>query len=272
MKVLQTIESIHSVYETGSRPVLVTCDDRNWWVCKSGYQPSVIFNELIAAQFAKIWRIRVPDSALIQVQEEHVPAEFIPFIQKSWFKKECFGSIYSETAKEFDHATLPMFKDRNFRNKFRNKSDFLKIALFDIWLGNEDRNYNNFNLLFDVGKDGYYHFFAIDHGAIFNTSSLDYGMCQLTEDDSILKTDLAKVLFSKDTATHRIVNELIEMYYLCTLDCKNRLPEILSLVPQSWNLDMKDLERKISDALFSDQWLASCEDTFRDFIKFFILN
>lgn len=273
MKSLQTIESIHKIFDTsGSHPVLVTCDDRQDWVCKYDQHPIYLFNELIAADFARIWNIRVPETALITVKEEHIPDDMLPQLQKMWFKKECFGSLFHQDAKEIDLSMLPLFRERTFRTKVKNKSDFLKIALFDIWLSNDDRNHNNFNLLLSTEAGNTHFFYVIDHVGIFNSSSLKLGIYELSCDDSIIKTDLARILFSKNKKIKYIVEDLVEKFYLCVLECKNQLPEILSQVPASWNLDLPLLEKQIRESIFTDEWLKTCENTFREFIQSYIQN
>ncbi len=106
-----------------------------------------------------------------------------------------------------DNSILPLFKDPSFQRKLCNREDFLMIALFDIWLANDDRNHNNFNLLLNVSNDGMYHFHPIDHVNIFNSSHLRYGIAELTEEDSIIKSDIAKVLFGSS----RKISELVDL-------------------------------------------------------------
>lgn len=58
MKILQTIEEVHRIFDTqGSTPLLVTCNDLNDWVCKYDKFPKYLFNELIASEFAKLFEI-----------------------------------------------------------------------------------------------------------------------------------------------------------------------------------------------------------------------
>ncbi len=47
----------------------------------------------------------------------------------------------------------------------------MQIALFDLWLSNEDRNANNANLMYDMVNDN---IMAIDYGCCFNTATFDY--------------------------------------------------------------------------------------------------
>jgi hypothetical protein len=159
MKVLYTIEEVHKIFNTaGSSPLLVSCDDFNDWVCKYDKFPKYLFNELIASEFAKLWNINTPETALINVKSEHIPYDKFPQLQPSYFEKECFGSLYLKNTKEIDLSFIPLFREKSFRDKIQQKSDFLKIALFDIWLANEDRNYNNFNLLLHFSPNNIYIF------------------------------------------------------------------------------------------------------------------
>jgi hypothetical protein len=62
---------------------------------------------------------------------------------------------------------------------------FLMIALFDIWISNEDRTENNFNLLYDADRKL---FVPIDHTSIFNGNNLDKGPEQITINESIINS------------------------------------------------------------------------------------
>lgn len=273
MNLLHTIEEVHKVFDTnGSSPLLVTCDDFRDWVCKYDRFPKYLFNELVASEFAKIWQINTPETCFIKVRKEHIPLDKYPKLQLNWFEKECFGSLYLESSKEIDRTMIGMFEEKSFRDKISNKEDFLRIALFDIWVANEDRNHHNFNLLLYVSPKKSNFFYAIDHVNIFNTSFLEYGITELTEDDSIIKTDLAKLLFGKDKNLIVIVDNMIESFYLCIEECKNKLDEILSLVPKSWNIDTEQIRERIMNNLFADEWTNQCESNFREFVQSFILN
>ncbi|WP_139855661.1 HipA family kinase [Aequorivita sinensis] len=273
MQLLHTIEDVHKIFDTqGSSPLLVTCDDFRDWVCKYDRFPKYLFNELIASEFAKIWGIKTPEICLINVKKEHIPNDKFPQLQLGWFDKECFGSLYLETSKELDHSMVSLFDEKSFRDKIADKADFLKIALFDIWIANEDRNHNNFNLLLYVSPEKINFFYAIDHVNIFNSTFLDYGIAELTEDDSIIKTDVAKILFGKDRKLTDIVNNLVEMLYICTKECENKLDDILNLVPESWNIDKVLIKKRIFDNLFSDDWKNQCESNFREFVQSFVIN
>ena len=93
----------------------------NDWVCKYDRSPECLFNELIASEFAKIWEINTPKTALIKVNLEHISSEKYPQLQPRWFEKECFGSLHIAKAKEIDHTVTKMFENNSFRNKIADK-------------------------------------------------------------------------------------------------------------------------------------------------------
>ena len=74
MKILHTIEEVHKIFNTtGSSPLLVSCNDFNDWVCKYDKFPKYLFNELVTSEFARLWNINTPETALIKVKNEHIP-------------------------------------------------------------------------------------------------------------------------------------------------------------------------------------------------------
>lgn len=273
MKILQTIEEAHRRFETtGSGPLLVTCNDFQDWVCKYHPFSANLFKEYIGSEFAKIWKIKTPDTCFIQVKEEHISLDKFSGLQLAWFRKECFGSNYLKGAEMINNSMNTMFQDKYFRTKIKDKTDFLKIALFDIWIGNEDRNHNNYNLLLDTSEKYYHFFYVIDHETIFNTSLLERGIVELTEDETILNTDIAKLLFSKQKKISQIVDDIVINFYLCTQECECRLKDILDQTPISWNIDKEEFKSKIGQHIFSAEWKKKCEVLFRQYVQSFIIN
>lgn len=266
MKTLDTIQEIHKIFSTaGSKPALVTCSDMQDWICKYDRDPMSLFNELLASEYARLWNIKTPDICFIKVKDEHIKSP----LQKNLFNKECFGSLYLKNAYEINLTAMPLFQDKVFLSKIKNKEDFLKIALFDIWLSNEDRSHNNFNLLIDSYNNAYF-FYVIDHVNIFNTKSgLNYGMEIITEEETIINTDLAKILFRKKNI-RKLTDEIIQNFYLCTEKCESELERIVGNVPESWNLNIVEIKSKIKNSIFDSNWLKRCEDKFREYINLYI--
>lgn len=273
MKQLQTIEGIHRRFDgTGMKPLLVTCDDGQDWVCKYHRFPSSLLKEYIGSEFAKHWGIQTPDTSFIRVLEEHIDLNQYQGLQLSWFRHDCFGSLFLHQAELITNATLPLFNNSNFRAKIRNKTDFLWIALFDIWTANEDRNHNNYNLLLNTIGPSSYFFYTIDHETLFNSSLLERELYEITEDETIINTEIAKLLFYSNKKTNRIVEELIQNFYLCITLCENQLDSIIQFIPVSWNINTGELVNQMKQHLFSDEWKKKCETTFRTYVQTFLIN
>ncbi|NOZ35663.1 MAG: hypothetical protein GXO80_10245 [Chlorobi bacterium] len=268
MKLLNSISPVNKVYETsGSKPVKIQCDDLNFYVCKyntaHGSKANKLFREYIGACFIKEWDLSVPDFSFVKIPEEHISN--IDGLQPFYFKNICFGSKFDANYKEVDKF-LSFIQSKD-KKKFVNKFDYLKIALFDIWTSNEDRNYNNFNLMTDVEND--YNFIPIDHEMIFNTGNLDKGLYLISIEESIIGTPLTKKLFSsKELFGNSKLNDMEENYYLCINNCKEKLNVILQNTPDDWLIDINSEKELLLKELFNSKWLKDVFNEFKAFIHF----
>lgn len=262
MQTLTSIQTANRQYQTADRPVLVLCSDMQEYVCKyASGNATNLFCEYVAASFLRIWQLPVPDFAFVKLKYEHLK-QFS--ISKHSVEKTCFGSKYSRFYQELTHFTdLPDLKKQKGYDVHRG--NLLKIALFDFWIANEDRNYNNLNLLIDI-KDNY-NFVPIDHGAIFNTRTMDWQMSLLTENECLTDTPLVKLLFQKMDFSRDYIQNLKEYFYLCTLECKKNFDEILKLIPPDWNFDLAAASHKIKNELFSANWEDQVIETFLEYIN-----
>jgi len=94
----------------------------------------------------------------------------------------------------------------------------------------------------------------------------------LTEDESIIRSELAKILFHNYRKLPEVVNNLIENFYLCTKECQDKLDEVLGLVPASWHIDSESLKERFIEQLFSNAWKQQCEAAFREYVQSFIIH
>lgn len=246
-------------------------DDFNQWVCK--YKDvNKLFNELLASEFAKLWDIKIPETALVYIDYDEYISSYSDKkgLERSFFERECFGSLFIEDTIEVNNS---MLNDKGVVQKIKNKDDFLKIALFDIWLSNEDRNSGNYNLLLQGIDGGYTLLYVIDHTDIFNSSMAYYRdntIVEITEEDTVLNSTFAKLLYNNN----KIVNYtdiLIKDFDYFANTCRDKLPSILNQVPESWNVDLQGYRTKI-DFIFSDKWLEICKSTFREYTQKFVIQ
>jgi hypothetical protein len=261
------IKELHSIteikpgdcYQTGgSRPIKVFCNDLNYYVCKyytgSGFCNS-LFNEYIAARFLKIWKLPVPEFAFVNIKTDHIKHIEYPY---HYFDKSCFGSRFYGEYPEVDKLFIEFPALKN--NPFPGWESFLKIGLFDIWLCNEDRNFNNYNLLFNTQTN---EFVPIDHVFCFNGNNTGKEPVLLSENESILTSPLLNRFFSR--SLQRNFNEtrliLIKEFKQNVNRCHEALEDILAHTPLTWNPDHGFL-RTALDIYFQPAWLKQCEDLF----------
>lgn len=268
MKRVKSIQTILERYDTqGSRPIKIMGDDDKQWVCKYG-DVQKLFNELLAYEFAKLWDICIPESALIEIDyNKHVQTfSDKKGLERRFFDRECFGSCFLEEALDVNKS---MLGNKEIVRKIKNKDDFLKISLFDIWLSNEDRNCGNYNLLLKTieGGGGYTLLYIIDNADIFNSSmAYTQGLTNITEEDTVLNSELAVLLFKKDTQIVKKVDTLLSLFPYFVGSCKKELSNIYQQIPQKWNINISQYEPKINK-LFSEKWLDICDKNFRTYIQ-----
>ena len=135
-------------------------------------------------------------------------------------------------------------------------TQLLKIALFDIWIANEDRTCNNYNLLYDMRFE---RIVSIDYGGIFNSCVWDRPIYQLNESDSILSSDLFDRLKSADSS----FPSYEPIFFKYVAKCKESVPAIMDSIPKEWKVEVKTLQEKL-DELFKIDWINEAWETFKE--------
>lgn len=260
---VQSIQAISKVIPTnGSQPVEVLCSDMQDYICKYAYAPAkVLFREYLAHCFARIWELTTPPAAFVMIQDGHIQPQHISNRRlPGHFQIPCFGSQRLSNVMDLNDAFLS--KSRTELRQI-NTTDFLEIALFDIWLANEDRTANNLNLLLYAPLDGLQRFVVIDHVAIFNWGSREgQSLTALTLEDSIIGAPHFKKLYPQSTKNRDAIRDVGENAYLCVEKCRAALPSILQWVPDAWKIDTKAFASWADKHLFDDSWKQEMYDTY----------
>lgn len=146
-----------------------------------------------------------------------------------------------------------------------NKEDLLIIAWFDLWLANEDRNWNNFNLLINPVSLGY-EIVPIDHGACLNSGSFDEltPLTILCSNETIIDTDDFREITKRLLNKENFPDEFIERLYLSLPDLKKVYEKTVVSIPEDWNIPMNFIQ-VLKDQLFSKEWL---DETKKNFITY----
>jgi hypothetical protein len=250
-----------------NKPVWVLTNDIEFYVCKYNRISTVayrLYKEYLGAAFSKCFQLSVPDIAFVQVSQKHL-AEGLG-IPKKHFMQPCFGSKLLPGCNEVDKHNIEQLAKAT--NKKQLREDLLRISFFDIWLANEDRSHNNYNLLFTV-ENGLYYLHVIDHEACFNHGELpDASLTPITYEESLIYSDLYTALFSGKRFLKSIkINALKEKYYICLQNCKKDLPEILSKIPAQWNIDIPGEKNKLEKYLVTEQWFNEAWNNFIQFLQ-----
>ncbi len=265
----QSIEAPSKLYETNTRPILVSVSDGhfNSYVVKhnSGLIPcEKLAYELISYYFLKLWGLNTPKASIIEVDQSHVLGISSPRHQPRFFQVPCWGTIFHSESTEFLQffEQLPYYE----REKFNNPTDLLRIVLFDIWVSNDDRTANNPNILV-VSTERGFEFWPIDHEAIFNGNNLGRGLYELGLHDTLLYHPALKNLLGRMLKDTQILEELIQEAYVCIEVCQQNIPLILSFLPKEWQINSANLEQLLRTYLFSDDWVLRLRNTFLSLIQ-----
>lgn len=254
IQALYSAKRIEQQFHTGEEPVMVMCSDVNIYVCKYMRSSATAYKlacELIGAKLAKAWRLTTPDIVLVNIRPAHWEGINIshslsaPSIGFRWL-----DGVVDITPSTY--AKVPA--------KAEMLAQLMKIALFDFWVANEDRNANNANLMYDVARE---QLVSIDYGCIFNTASFDYPLSQLTSTDTILWSDLFRHLVQ--VADRQTILAMVDRLKADYNACLSRITttEILDEMPKEWKVPAEALKEKLNQ-LSDEHWTAAVWQNFMD--------
>jgi hypothetical protein len=272
LETANSISEISRVISTaGSNPVVVLCDDLNEYVCKYSINTPArrLLIEYLGFCFAKIWDIPIPEGKFVNISSDHVPQEFLSnTFQRRYFETTTIGSLNYPESKEIDKTFIASWKSKPAQlRKILNKEDLLKIGLFDLWLSNEDRNHNNFNLLINSVTGGT-KLMAIDHEKCFNTGIIDpvHPPYQISEDESLLTSDLIPLFFRQGIELDGIRDGILQEFPNWVDECRNQLAQILQPLPGNWGINNEEIQNFLNSHIFVPDWRNETEQNFRQYI------
>lgn len=253
---LHSTKRIEQHFHTGEEPVLVMCSDVNIYLCKYMRSSATAYKlacEFIGAILAKAWQLHTPDIALVNIY----PAHWEGLNISHTLSAPSIGFRWLDGMVDITPSTYAMV-----HTKAETLAQLMKIALFDLWVANEDRNANNANLMYDVACE---QLVSIDYGCIFNTATFDYPLSQLTSTDTILWSDLFRhLLQGTDRQTlHDIVNHLKSEYKECLKQSSISVSEILDEMPKEWKVPLETVKDKLHQ-LFEEHWTIAVWENFMD--------
>ena len=253
---LYSAKRIERQFYTGEEPVIVMCSDVNLYVCKYMRSSATAYKlacELIGATLAKKWQLTTPDIAFINIRPDHWKDVYFSHSQSA----PAIGFRWLDGVVDITPSTFAKVPATT-----ETLSQLMKIALFDFWVANEDRNANNANLMYDVARE---QLVSIDYGCIFNTATFDYPLSQLTSTDTILWSDLFHHLAqAADRQTVLAMADRLKADYdECLSQISIIATEIMDEMPKEWKVPAETLKEKL-DQLSDEHWTVAVWQNFMD--------
>lgn len=267
MERLVSIQEVEKKFDTaGSRPLLVHASDLEFYVTKYPFfaDDTKLLNEYLAYHFAKIWELPIPEMKLIILKREHLP-EYMLGMQLSYIsiEKPLIGSLHNKDVTELVDKFTEKYSAKVL-SRF-DKKLLLQIALFDIWLSNEDRNTGNMNLLVNL-KSNVLTPILIDNEKIFNSGNPFKPLNEITYEDSLFYTLLFhKLGMVRNQSNVELLHDIeASLQSFCTL-CVNQLHQIVKDIPDEWGFNKDLLHESLASHLFSERWINKVRITFLKF-------
>lgn len=236
----------------------------NGYVCK--YDKSNIgssnklLTEYIGAYFLQKWGLGIPDFSLIKIDYSHIPEEF--HLPKKCFSRICFGSKFDRNFDDLTHFSDYIKKTNKV--KYGNIDELIMVALFDIWMGNDDRNHNNYNLMIDIRNER--RFVPIDHETLFNGTTYNMDIYEISYSETIIATELFASLFNRKYFNQQKLREIRNEFYLCCEVSENSFDELINGIPESWNINLDVLNNKMQQ-VFNPNWIKTSFSTFLQYLS-----
>ena len=252
MHTLEPSGGILHVYQTGDRPVTILCSDSNHYICKfkhPGEAANKLVSEMIGSTFARLWRISTPAISLIT----NDPVIWLDSGISHDLTAPLLGSRKMENVCDLSNMNADAVALTR-----RSLDQLLWIALFDMWIVNEDRTYNNYNLLYDLKKE---EIVSIDYGGIFNSGIMHGPVYQLNDSDSIIQSSLFDRLKSLGLAESMM--RIAKTFKFRVEQCRRSVPGLLHSIPESWEVDIARTSRKLNE-LFREEWVQETWQNFTD--------
>lgn len=245
---ISAIKIISEKGTKGSSPLYVMCDNHKKYYAKTTSKTiprSELINEIICSYFLKIWGLKVPNIALVKIDNDVVDA-FIS--EKGPLSERYKPSSFDDYFVGFEEVTpaieldkyIVRFKNKHQWNQFINPLDLIKIGIFDAWVCNMDRMPKNPNILIHSNDAGF-DFIPIDNAASFAYASdykgLNSAILRLEENKLILNIPVASSIIK--FVPDKELNELNEDILSCISKCQEFMDDIFNQVPNEWGFCKK---------------------------------
>ena len=242
----KTVTLISKQYTTGGHsPYLVLTDDFERYFLKpplNSNDKSAIVREFICNQLLNVWKIKTPTAASLCLSDSLLTSEFVQKNRQLQLNSTFYGSTFEPNS--IDLQKFFGASSKVGQRKLANIADLLDIALFDIWVENDDRRPTNNNIILKpVNK--LFQILPIDNALTFASRSFDSlnpEYVSFSDNDSILYSPLG--LSAIGPAKKKKDWEPIakEKFYLCIREAERSFQQICDYLPTDYGLSNQEAD------------------------------
>lgn len=241
---LKKVTSITKQYSTdGHSPFLVLTDDFEQYVLKppldSNNKPAIV-REFICNQLLHIWQIKTPSAAILCLSDNLLTTVFVKSNRSLKLNDTFFGSLFEPNSIDLQYFFGASSKVG--QRKIANLGALLDIALFDIWVENDDRKPSNNNIILKpVNK--LFQVLPIDNALTFASMdfiSLNPEYVSFSDNDSILYSPLGLSAISLAKKSNDWVSINEKKFYLCIREPEKSFQQICNNLPTDYGLTRRE--------------------------------
>ena len=239
---------------TAYNPISIRAEDFQFYVTKPQTTPNdeTVLREWIGGHFLKLWQLPVPDFAIIDVNPAHIPDGLHRRLTAYEFSRPAFGSRYVPDATYVNETDA---KAGAYQVRQTNvATELIQLALFDLWLANNDRNWNNYNLLYRFPPHA--RFLPIDHEKLFDHGPPGSELSLQTDNENLSATPVFGAFVSRSQIRIHLQEGTTRQAFLIKVeDCRQALPDILDEMPHEWSRLCPSLIDRCAQTIFDRGWL-----------------
>lgn len=211
------------IHTTGQSPLLVQGSDYRLYVAKHSHgKTTALINECLASEFLAKWQINKPDFAIMDMDLDILAAkqaELSNGHKTSYYVEPCYASLFVENA--LDVSAFITNVKREVFNKITNPVAITRIALFDLWIENDDRRASNYNLIAKPINNKF-EILPIDHAFVFSTlehRDLNPKNFSPSSNEHLLDSELGQLIKKYLKIDKEFVKHEKDYFYVCINSC-----------------------------------------------------
>jgi len=225
--------------------------------------------EIVCHFLAKRLHLETPEVAYVEIGNHPVPSDF-QYAKDLTEGKTAFGSKQVHNAKNELTQLEFVFSKHEF-NRIEYPEQLLRIGLFDLWIGNNDRSAQNYNLFLTRGKTQ--KLVVFDHFEAFNKIS-EHSFKNITTEIDVYSNGFLSTNYAYEMlgwiSKENLKNELDNFFSTIeNIDLEELLQSITETYPPGWDDDLKATDY-INRFLSSENRLEEIRTQITNYINYYL--